>query len=137
MRSSFNIPGIYVTSFSSIQYWSNMVLISPLKTGIWPIRNVHPSRLCITNLLLNLHKTLNFDEHEPSFEIINVLDQLICTRRQIKFQIFRNSNCKIGFNTTANKFFYLNNTIGLELLNLNFIRLKKAAKIQFFKYGRT
>ena len=76
------------------------------KLALWPIRNVHPGRLCITNLLLNLHKTLNFDEHEPSFEIINVLDQLICTRRQIKFQIFRNSNCKIGFNTTANKFFY-------------------------------
>ena len=83
---------------------------------------------------LNLHKTFNLDECELSFETITVLDQLICTRRQVLFQIFRNSNCKIGFNTTANKLFYLNNKIGLEQLNLNFIRFKVSAKILFLKY---
>ena len=88
-------------------------------------------------LALNLHKTLNFNDYEPSFEIITVLDQIICTRRQVLFQIFRNSNCKIGFNTTANKFFHLNNKIGLEQLNQNFFRFKGTAKIQFLKYGRT
>ena len=33
--------------------------------------------------------------------------------------------------------FYLNNIIGLEQFNLNFVRFKKAAKIQILKYGKT
>ena len=96
-----------------------------------------PSQIMNYQLALNLHKTLNFDENDPSFEIISVLDQLICTRRQTMFRIFRNSNSKIGFNTTANKYFYLNDKIGLEQLSLNFLRFKKAMKIKFLKYGTT
>ena len=96
-----------------------------------------PTQIMYYQLALNLHKTLNFNDYELSFEIVTVLDQIICTRRQVLFQIFRNSNCKIGFNTTANKLFYLNNKIGLEQLNQNFIRFKGTAKIQFLKYGRT
>ena len=88
-------------------------------------------------LALSLHKTINFDECDLSFELITVLEQLVCTRRQVLFQIFRNSNYKIGFNIAANKFFYLNNKIGLELLNLNFVQFKKLAKILFLKYGKT
>ena len=88
-------------------------------------------------LALNLHRTLNLDVHELSFEVVTVFDQLICTRRQILFQIFRNSNTKIGLNTTANKFFYLNNMIGLDHLNLSFIRFKRLAKFVFLKYGKT
>ena len=88
-------------------------------------------------LALSLHKTLNFDECDLSFELITVLEQLVCTCRQVLFQIFRNSNYKIGFNIAANKFFYLNNKIGLELLNLNFVQFKKLAKILFLKYGKT
>ena len=80
-----------------------------------------PTQIMYYQLALNLHKTLNFDECELSFEFITALDQLICTRRQVLFQIFRNSNCKIGLNFTANKLFYLNNKIGLEQLNQNFI----------------
>ena len=72
-------------------------------------------------LALNLHRTLNLDVQEISFEVITVFEQLICIRRQIMFQIFRNSNTKIGFNTNANKLFYLNNQIGLEHLNLSCI----------------
>ena len=88
-------------------------------------------------LSLSLHKTLNTDVCDFTFETILVLDQMICTRRQINFGIFRNSNSKIGFNTTANKFFYLNDKIGLELFNLTKINFKKIAKIQFLKYGKT
>ena len=80
-----------------------------------------PTQIMYYQLALNLHKTLNFDDCELSFEIITVLDQLICNRRQVLFQIFRNSNTKIGFYTTANKLFYLNNKIGLEQLNQTFI----------------
>ena len=96
-----------------------------------------PTQIMYYQLALNLHKTLNQDPSDLNFEVITVLDQLVCTRRQLKFKIFRNSNSKIGFNTTANKLFYLNDKIGLELLNLTKVHFKKIAKIQFLKFGKT
>ena len=95
-----------------------------------------PTQIMYYQLALNLHKTLKHEETDLNFEIITVLDQMVCTGRQIKFQIFRNSNCKIGSNTTANKFFHLNGVIGLDLLNLKRVHIKKIAKIQFLKYGK-
>ena len=41
------------------------------------------------------------------------------------FQIMRNNRRKIGLNTTANKFYSLNNLIALDRLNLNFEHYKK------------
>ena len=96
-----------------------------------------PTQIMHYQLALNLYRTLNLDVNELSFEVITVFDQLICTRRQSMFQIFRNSNTKIGFNTTANKLFYLNNKIGLENLNLSFYCFKRLAKLMFLKYGKT
>ena len=96
-----------------------------------------PTQIMYYQLALNLHKTLNQDPSDLNFEVITVLDQLVCTSRQLKFKIFRNSNSKIGFNTTANKLFYLNDKIGLELLNLTKVHFKKIAKIQFLKFGNT
>ena len=60
-----------------------------------------------------------------------------CTRRQINYQILRNNYSKIGLNTTASKFYPLTNLLGLNMLNLNFVPLKKLAKIQFLEYGKT
>ena len=40
-------------------------------------------------------------------------------------------------NTTANKLYHLNNLIGLDMLNLNFVHYKKLIKIQFLKNGKT
>ena len=98
-----------------------------------------PTQIMYYQLALNLHKILNFNEWELSFKIITVLEQLICTRRQDLFQTFRKSNYKIGFNTntTANKLFYLTNSIGLEHLYLSFVRFKGVAKTLFLKYGKT
>ena len=62
---------------------------------------------------------------------------LICTSRQINFQIMRNFDSKIGMNTTANKLYHLNNLIGLNMLNLNFVHYKKLAKIQLKKNDST
>ena len=72
-----------------------------------------------------------------SFEQVTVMDQIICTRRQLKFQIFKSNNNKIGMNTTANKLFHVNNLIGLDMLNLEYVHFKKLAKIQFLKNGNT
>ena len=84
---------------------------------------------------LNLHKILNQDL--ISFEIVTVLNQIISTRRQTTFEIIRDNDGKIGMNTTANKFYCLNDKISLLVLNYSFVHYKKLMKIQFLKNGRT
>ena len=72
-----------------------------------------------------------------SFEQLTVLDQIICTSRQLRFQIVRKNNFRIGMKTTVNKFYALSNLIDLDMLNLTFVHFKKLAKFQFLKYGQT
>ena len=86
---------------------------------------------------LKLYKTVNDQENELSFEQITLMDQTICTRRQLRFQVFKNCRSKIGMNTTANKIYYLNNLISFDMLNLGFVHFKKLSKIQFLKNGST
>ena len=62
---------------------------------------------------------------------------MICTGRQTKYKTFMNNKRKIGINTTANKFYPLNNLILLDQLNVPPKQFKKMAKIQFLKYGKT
>ena len=66
-----------------------------------------------------------------------VVNQTICTSRQLKFQIFKNNKSKIGMNMTANKFYCITNQIGLDMLNMNFFHFKKLGKIQFLKFCKT
>ena len=95
-----------------------------------------PKQIMLYQISLNLHRVLNSLD-SISNEQATVLDQIICGRRQLRFEIMRNFQGKIGMNTTANKFFYVSNQIGLDLLNLNFAHYKKIMKIQFLKYGKT
>ena len=95
-----------------------------------------PKQIMLYQISLNLHRVLNSLD-SISNEQATVLDQIICGRRQLRFEIMRNYQGKIGMNTTANKFFYVSNQIGLDLLNLNFAHYKKIMKIQFLKYGKT
>ena len=95
-----------------------------------------PKQIMLYQISLNLHRVLNSLD-SISNEQATVLDQIICGRRQLRFEIMRNYQGKIGMNTTANKFFYVSNQIGLDLLNLNFAHYKKIIKIQFLKYGKT
>ena len=78
-------------------------------------------------IALNLHKVLNSDS-PLTFEKISLLDQMVCGRRQLKFEILRNFQGKIGMNTMANKFYHVSNLIGLDLLNLGFVHYKKSCK---------
>ena len=78
---------------------------------------------------------MNFDE--LSFEQITVINQMICTGRQINFQMVRSNCFKIGMNTTANKFYALKNLIGLDKFNLEFVHFKKLAEKKFLKLGKT
>ena len=88
-------------------------------------------------IALKLHKLLNEHDNVLSLEHVTVVDQIVCTSRQIKFQILRNFRTKIGMNTTAKKHYPINNMIGLDFLNLGFAHFKKLMKIQFLKYGKT
>ena len=95
-----------------------------------------PKQIMLYQISLSLHRVLNSLD-SISNEQATVLDQIICGRRQLRFEIMRNYQGKIGMNTTANKFLYVSNQIGLDLLNLNFAHYKKIMKIQFLKYGKT
>ena len=99
------------------------------------VKKCTPSQIMLFQASLNLHKILNQDL--VSFETVTVLNQMICTRRQVYFEILRDNNCKIGMNTTANKFYCLSGKVGLISLNYSFVHFKKLMKIQFLKYGKT
>ena len=62
-------------------------------------------QIMLYKMSLKLHKLLNEHDYDLTFEHVTLLDQIVCTRRQIKFQIYKNSKAKIGLNTTANKLF--------------------------------
>ena len=96
-----------------------------------------PAQIMYYQMSLNLFKIINNNDNDLSFETITVLNQIVCSRRQLKFQILRNFNTKIGLNTTANKLYHLNDLISFDLLNLTFVHFKKIMKIPFLKYGKT
>ena len=96
-----------------------------------------PWQITLYQSSLKLHKTVNENLEDLTFEQITVLHQMVCTSRQVNFQVCRTNCFKIGLNTTANKLYALNNQIGLGMLNLSFVHFKKLAKIQFMKYGKT
>ena len=96
-----------------------------------------PKQITLYQMALRLHKLVNENLVDLTFEQITVMDQMICTRRQINFEIHRNNTGKIGMNTTANKLYPLNHLIGLNMLNLSYIHYKKLIKIQFLKNGNT
>ena len=74
-----------------------------------------PSLIAMYQRSLSLHKLINVDE--ITLETVMVLNQMVCTRRQLKFEIQRDFRGKIGLNNTANKLYPLNGLIGLDLLN--------------------
>ena len=95
-----------------------------------------PKQIMLYQISLNLHKLLNSDGPMTN-ELVTVLDQMICGSRQLRFEIYRNFQGKIGMNTTANKFFFITNQISLDSLNLSFVHYKKIVKMQFLKNGKT
>ena len=93
-----------------------------------------PKQIMLYLISFSLHKILNTDDFPSIFELLTVTDQIICTGRQLRFQIFRNHNSKIGM--TANKLSCITNEIGFEMQNLLYEHYKKLVKIQFLEYGR-
>ena len=86
---------------------------------------------------IHLHKTLSKMSNLCTPEHARILTNIVCTTRQINFEIIRNKKIKIGMNTISNKFYQISKLIRLDYLNLTFIHFKKIMKIQFLKNGKT
>ena len=89
-------------------------------------------------LALNLYKTVTENiPNSPSTELIRLLEQIVITRRQVMFELYRSNNSKIGMNSNENKLYHINKLIVLDKLNWSFPRFKKHMKLQFLKFGNT
>ena len=73
-----------------------------------------PEQITNYQLALNLYKTINMSNDTPSTETVRVLNQIICTSRQIFFEIFRTNRFKIGLNSTENKLYHISKQIVLD-----------------------
>ena len=76
-------------------------------------------------------------QKELSLDQVMVMDQAICTSRQLRFQVQRKFNQKVGMNIPINKFYYINDEIGFDMLNLSDVHYKRLCKFQYLKYGNT
>ena len=96
-----------------------------------------PKQITLYLQSLQLHKMITdlFDSCTKEHALF--LDKIVCTRRQILFQMIGTNRYKIGCNTATNKLFPLNGLIGLDRLKLKFVHFKKIMKIQFLKNGKT
>ena len=88
-------------------------------------------------IAIELHKTINNSPDLPSTNTVRIIDQMVCTRRQNLFQIFKTNQSRIGMNSVENKLYHINNLIPLDALNLTFVHYKKLIKILFLKNGKT
>ena len=96
-----------------------------------------PSQIMSYQTALQLHKTINEVFEYCSSEHAALLNNIISTKRQLKFELIRSNMNKIGMNTLSNRFFYISKLISLESLNLTFVHFKKLMKIQFLINGKT
>ena len=81
---------------------------------------------------LNLHKKINEIYVSCTTEHASLISNLVCTRRQLRFEIIRSNKCKIGMNALSNKFFHISKLISLDNLNYSFVHYKKVMKIHHF-----
>ena len=65
------------------------------------------------------------------------MDNVVCTRRQVMFELHRNNRTKIGMNAIENKLYHINKLIVMDKLVWSYPLYKKQMKIQFLKFGNT
>ena len=151
-------------NFYSVLYYNAVIWLTPeinssmkqslfsisanaLKTCTWTncseisFENIHklckkstPKQMTSYQASLNLHKILN--EDDCTSEKVRILDRIVCTRRQLNFEIIKDNKGKIGMNSTVNKFYLINKEISLDALNLSFVHFKKLMKYQYLKYEK-
>ena len=100
-------------------------------------RKCTPSQIMSYQSSLQLFKTVNEIFDTCTSQSVELINNVICTGRQLNFEIIRNNRSKIGMNTHSNKFYHISKKISLDFLNLDFVHFKKLMKVQFLKNGRT
>ena len=83
------------------------------------------------------YASLNEKYTVPSTQMVRLLDQIICTRRQKMFELRKGNKSKIGMNLNENKFYNLNKLILMDTLSWSFVRFKKQMKLQILVFGNT
>ena len=96
-----------------------------------------PAQIMSYQAAIHLYKVINESFEFCTTEHALLLNNIVCPRRQLKFEIFRNNITKIGLNSLSNKFHHISKLISLDVLNLGFVHFKKLAKIQFLKNANT
>ena len=96
-----------------------------------------PDQIMMYQLSLNAYNTINENLESPSTELVRLLDQVICSRRQTLFEVFRNNRFKIGMSSNVNKFYHIGRQIVLDKFAWSYPRFKKHMKLQFLKFGNT
>ena len=71
---------------------------------------------------LQHHKT--FNNRIPITEWVLLNQNIIITSRQLMFKTSRRNRLKLGLNCISNRFWYLNDKINMDLLNLSFESFK-------------
>ena len=66
-----------------------------------------PTQIMFYQTSLQLHKSINEIYDYCTSEHATLLNNIVCTRRQLKFEITRNNRGKIGMNTFSNKFYHV------------------------------
>ena len=96
-----------------------------------------PTQIMAYQSALLLHKTISDSFNYCSYEHATLFCNIVCTGRQLNFEIIRSNRNKIGMNCISNKFYHVSKLISLNSLNLSFVHFKKLMKIQFLKNGKT
>ena len=96
-----------------------------------------PAQIMSYQNSLFLHRFINEIFVHCTTEHVRVLNNVVCTSRQLNFEITRSNNVKIGMNTISNKLYHITKLVSLNNLNLSFVHFKKLMKFQFLKYGKT
>ena len=96
-----------------------------------------PTQIMSYQAAIHLFKVINESFNYCTTDHAILYNNIVCTGRQLKFELFRSNSTKIGMNSLANKFHQISKLISLDVLNLGFVHFKKIAKIQFLRNGKT
>ena len=96
-----------------------------------------PAQIMSYQAAIHLYTVINEIYEYCTTKHALLLNSIVCPRRQLKFEVFRNNRTKIGLNSLFNKFHHISKLISLDVLNLGFVHFKRLAKLQFLKNGNT
>ena len=94
-----------------------------------------PNQIMLYQISLLLFKTVNENSSTPSRSFVRLMDQAVCSGRQVMFELHRANRTKIGMNSIENKLYHINKIIVMDKLNWNYPLFKKHMKLQFLKFG--